>query len=162
MGRKLIQRLGGDSLYPCALTRISRKRMGVEGRSPFPPSRWKTERLKEETTDPVFIVILGCEKHVQPLICVYLAVLCDIMLRALLSSIVNRILLAFCVASGRLGTDCIYEGNVNVCSSICSSRFLLTDKSLFWKVFPWCQSSPTRQRIHHSKDFLLGRSQWRR
>ena len=62
-------------------------------RFPFPPSRWKTERLNEKTTDPVFIVILGCEKHVQPLICVYLAVLCDIMLRALLSSIVNSILL---------------------------------------------------------------------
>ena len=86
MGRTLIQRLGGDSLYSCA-----RKRVGVEGRSPFPPSRWKTERLNEKTTDPehVFIVILGCEKHVQLLICVYLAVLCDIMLRALLSSIVN-------------------------------------------------------------------------
>ena len=62
----------------------------MEGRSPFPPSRWKTERLNEKTTDPVFIVILGCEKHVQLLICIYLAVLCDIMLRALLSSIVNR------------------------------------------------------------------------
>ena len=59
------------------------KRVGVEGRSPFPPSRWKTERLNEKTTNPVFIVILGCEKHVQLLICVYLAVLCDIMLRAL-------------------------------------------------------------------------------
>ena len=41
------------------------------------------------------IVILGCEKHVQPLLCVYLAVLCDIMLCALLSSIVNRILFEF-------------------------------------------------------------------
>ena len=59
---------------------------------PFPPSRWKTERLNEKTTDPVFIV-LGCEKHVQLLICSYLAVLCDIMLRAPLSSIVNSILL---------------------------------------------------------------------
>ena len=65
----------------------------MEGRSPFPPSRWKTERLNEKTTDPVFIVILGCEKHVQLLICIYLAVLCDIMLRALSSSIVNSILL---------------------------------------------------------------------
>ena len=64
----------------------------MEGRSPFPPSRWKTERLNEKTTDPVYIVILGCEKHVQLLICIYLAVLCD-MLRALLSSIVNSILL---------------------------------------------------------------------
>ena len=62
----------------------------MEGRSPFPPSRWKTERLNEKTTDPVFIVIQGCEKHMQLLICIYLAVLCDIMLRALLSSIVNR------------------------------------------------------------------------
>ena len=41
-------------------------------------------------SDPVFIVILGCEKHVQLLICIYSAVLCDIMLRAPLSSIVNR------------------------------------------------------------------------
>ena len=65
----------------------------MECRSPFPPSRWKTERLNEKTTDPVFIVILGCEKHVQLLICIYLAVLCDIMLRALLSSVVNSILL---------------------------------------------------------------------
>ena len=37
----------------------------MEGRTPFPPSRWKTERLNEKTTDPVFIVILGCEKHVH-------------------------------------------------------------------------------------------------
>ena len=65
----------------------------MEGRSPFPPSRWKTERLNEKTTDSVFIVIPGGEKHVQLLLCVYLAVLCDIMLRALLSSIVNSILL---------------------------------------------------------------------
>ena len=88
MGRKLIQRLGGDSLYPVLGHEFTRKRVGVEGRSPFPPSRWKTERLSEKTADPVFIVILGCEKHVQLLICVYLAVLCDIMLRTLLSSIV--------------------------------------------------------------------------
>ena len=62
------------------------------GRSPFPPLRWKTKRLNEKTTDSVFIIILGCEKHVQPLICVYLAVLCYIIiliLLALLSSIVN-------------------------------------------------------------------------
>ena len=65
----------------------------MEGRSLFPPSRWKTERLNEKTTDPVFIVILGCEKHVQLLICIYSAVLCDIMLRAPLLSIVNSILL---------------------------------------------------------------------
>ena len=64
----------------------------MEGRSPFPPSRWKTERLNEKTTDPVFIVILGCEKHVQLLIRIYLAVLCDIMLRAPFSRIVNSIL----------------------------------------------------------------------
>ena len=63
----------------------------MEGRSPFPPSRWQTERLNEKTTDPVFIVILGCEKHVQLLICVYLSVLCDVMLFALLSSIVTRV-----------------------------------------------------------------------
>ena len=61
----------------------------MEGRSSFPPSRWETERLSEKTSDPVFIVILGSEKHVQLLICVYLAVLCEIILRALLSSIVN-------------------------------------------------------------------------
>ena len=64
----------------------------MEGRSPFPPSRWKPERLNKKTPDPVFIVILGCEKHVQLVICVYLAVLGDIMLRALLSSIVNSTL----------------------------------------------------------------------
>ena len=64
----------------------------MEDRSLFPPSRWKTERLNEKTADPVFIVTLGCEKHVQLLICVYLAVLCDIMLRALLSSIVNNVI----------------------------------------------------------------------
>ena len=63
----------------------------MEGRSPFPPSRWKTERLNENHGS--CIVILGCEKHVQLLICIYLAVLCDIMLGALLSSIVNSILL---------------------------------------------------------------------
>ena len=68
---------------------FSRKWVGVEDRSSFPPSRWKIEILNEKTTDPVFIVILGCEKHVQLLTCVYLAVLCDITLRALLSSIVN-------------------------------------------------------------------------
>ena len=68
----------------------------MEGRYPFPPSSWKTERLNEKTTDPVFIVILGCEKHVQLLICVYLAVLSDIMLRALLSNIVNSTL--FCLS----------------------------------------------------------------
>ena len=59
--------------------------------SSFPPSRRKTERLSEKTPDPVFIVILGCEKHAKLLICVYLSVLCDIMLRALLSSLVNSI-----------------------------------------------------------------------
>ena len=71
---------------------FTRKSVSVEGRSSFPPSCWKTERLNKKTPDPVFIVILGCEKYVQPLICVYLAVVCDIMLRALLSSIVNSTL----------------------------------------------------------------------
>ena len=48
---------------------FTRKRVGVEGRSFFPPSRWKTERLSEKTPDPVFIVIiLGCKKHSQRLI----------------------------------------------------------------------------------------------
>ena len=63
----------------------------MEGRSSFPPSRWKIERLSEKSPDPVFFVILGCEEHAQLLICVYLPVLCDIMLRALLSSLVNSI-----------------------------------------------------------------------
>ena len=63
----------------------------MEGRPSFPPSRWKSERLSEKTPDPVLIVILGCEKQVQLLVCVYLAVLRDIMLRALLLSIVNSI-----------------------------------------------------------------------
>ena len=36
-------------------------------------------------------VILECEKHAKLVICVYLSVLCDIMLRALLSSLVNSI-----------------------------------------------------------------------
>ena len=34
----------------------------MEGRSSFLPSQWKTDRLNEKTADPVFIVILGCEK----------------------------------------------------------------------------------------------------
>ena len=69
---------------------FTRKRVGVEGRSFFPPSRWKTERLSEKTPDPVFIVIiLGCKKTLATSDSVYLSVLCDIMLRALLSSIVN-------------------------------------------------------------------------
>ena len=38
--------------------------------------------------------------------------------------------------------------------------FWLSDKSLFRKVVPWCQSSITSQRIHHWNDFLLG--QWDR
>ena len=76
-------------MYPCAGQEFSRKRVGMEGRSSFPPSRWKTDRQNEKTADPLFIVILGCEKYVQLVICVYLAVLCDIMLRALFSSIVN-------------------------------------------------------------------------
>ena len=63
----------------------------MEGRPSFPPLRWKSERLSEKTPDPVLIVILGCEKQVQLLVCVYLAVLRDIMLRALLLSIVNSI-----------------------------------------------------------------------
>ena len=50
MGRKLIQRLGGDSLYTRVLGHeFTRKRVGVEGRSSFLPSRWKTERLSEKT-----------------------------------------------------------------------------------------------------------------
>ena len=71
---------------------FTRKSVSVEGRSSFPPSCWKTERLNKKTPDPVFIAILGCKKHVQLVICVYLAVLGDIMLRALLSSIVNSTL----------------------------------------------------------------------
>ena len=63
----------------------------MEGGSSFPASRWKNERLSEKTLDPVLIVILGCEKHVQLLVCVYLAVLRDIMLCALLLSTVNSI-----------------------------------------------------------------------
>ena len=89
MGRKFKQRLGGDSLYPYAGQEFCRKRVGMEGRSSFPPSRWKTDRLNEKTAYLALIVILGCEKHVQLLVCVYLAVLCDIMLRTLFSSIVN-------------------------------------------------------------------------
>lgn len=47
MGRKLIQRFGGDSLYPCARTRIYPQEGGCGG--PFPLSsfaleNWETER----------------------------------------------------------------------------------------------------------------------
>ena len=66
--------------------------MGVEASSPLSSVTLKTERLNEKTTDAVFLVVLGCEKHVQLLICIYLAVLCDIMLRAPLSSIVNAVI----------------------------------------------------------------------
>ena len=91
MGRKVIQRLGGDSLYPCVLEHELPTRGWVwRAVLPFLLRAGKL-RLNEKTTDPVFIVILGCEKHVQLLICIYLAVLCDIMLRAPLSSIVNSL-----------------------------------------------------------------------
>ena len=105
MGRKLIQRLGANSLCPCVLGHEFPARGWVwRAVPPFPPSRWKTERLNEKTRDPVFIVVLGCEKHVQLLICIYLAVLCDIMLRPSLSSIVNS---HFIVS---LGVGSVWEG----------------------------------------------------
>ena len=109
MGRKLIQRLGGDSLYPCVRYEFTCKRVGVEGRSSFPPSRRKTERLSEKTPDPVFIVILGCEKHAKLLICVYLSVLCDTMLCALFSSLVNSIPLHNAIFHAQ--PDKVWEGS---------------------------------------------------
>ena len=73
MGRKLIQRLGGDSLYPCAQTRIYPQEGGRGG--PFLLSSFALENgeTERENPDPVFIVIMGCEKHVQLLICEHLA-----------------------------------------------------------------------------------------
>ena len=93
MGRKLIQRLGSDSLYPCVLGHEFPAR-GWEWRA-VPPFLLRAGKLRDWTRKPRILYILlswGVKKHVQLLICIYLAVLCD-MLRALLSSIVNSILL---------------------------------------------------------------------
>ena len=97
---------------------FTRKRVGVEGRSSFPPSRWKIERLNEKIAEPVFIAILGCEKYVQLLICVYLALLCDIMLCALLSSIVNRQYLRVCY---RLATPTDRSESASLCHYVANS-----------------------------------------
>ena len=48
---------------------FSCNRVGMEGRSSFPPSRCETER---ESSGPVLIVVLGCEKtRATPDMCLF-------------------------------------------------------------------------------------------